>query len=90
MEMLYNKSGKGNKMKKNNTASSNKVTYLTTSDKVCPVCGSTHIQGITRITGYMSLDERFGEGKVNERKARRDHNAGHKNHYVHSNSESNN
>jgi ribonucleoside-triphosphate reductase len=58
------------------------VTYLSPSEKVCPVCGSTHIQGISRITGYMSLDERFGEGKVCERKARRDHNAGHKQTYI--------
>ncbi|MDR2847242.1 MAG: hypothetical protein LBV22_02800 [Mycoplasmataceae bacterium] len=77
-------------MKKNNKIESTKVTYLKPSDRVCPVCGSTHIQGITRITGYMSLDERFGEGKVNERKLRRDHNAGHKNHYVHPTSDSSN
>jgi ribonucleoside-triphosphate reductase len=55
----------------------NKTTFLKPSDKKCPVCGSYHIQGISRITGYLSLDERFGEGKVNERKIRRDHNAGH-------------
>ncbi|MDR2557272.1 MAG: hypothetical protein LBC33_00320 [Mycoplasmataceae bacterium] len=60
----------------------NGVTYLHPSDKCCPVCGSHRIQGITRITGYMSLDERFGEGKVNERKSRRDHNAGHNENYI--------
>jgi ribonucleoside-triphosphate reductase len=67
-------------MKKNNNTT--KITYLSPSDKCCPVCGSHHIQGISRITGYMSLDERFGEGKVKERKLRRDHNAGHKQNYL--------
>jgi ribonucleoside-triphosphate reductase len=59
-----------------------KVTYLSASDKKCPVCGSTRIQGISRVTGYMSLDERFGEGKVNERKLRINHNGNHKHNYV--------
>ncbi len=36
----------------------------------CPKCGSSDIQGISRVTGYLSLDERFGEGKVAERKDR--------------------
>ncbi|MDR0857007.1 MAG: hypothetical protein LBM76_01260 [Mycoplasmataceae bacterium] len=58
-----------------------KVTYLKATDTVCPVCGSRRIQGISRVTGYMSLDERFGDGKVAERKARIDHNAGHKSNY---------
>lgn len=40
-------------------------------------CGSTKIQGISRVTGYLSLDERFGEGKVYERAERVDHNAEH-------------
>lgn len=52
----------------------NKTTYLTPSDRVCPKCGSTHIQGISRITGYLSLDERFGHGKVCEREDRVSHN----------------
>ncbi|MFU0800599.1 MAG: anaerobic ribonucleoside triphosphate reductase [Xylanivirga thermophila] len=39
----------------------------------CPKCGSTNIQGISRVTGYLSLDERFGEGKVAERKDRISH-----------------
>ena len=52
----------------------NKVTYLTPEQKVCPVCGGTHIQNISRITGYLSLDERFGEGKVAERQDRVSHN----------------
>ncbi|AND83360.1 anaerobic ribonucleoside-triphosphate reductase [Clostridium tyrobutyricum] len=44
-------------------------TYLHGEDK-CPKCGSSDIQGISRVTGYLSLDERFGEGKVAERKDR--------------------
>ena len=39
-------------------------------EDTCPKCGSKEIQGISRVTGYMSLDERFGEGKVAERKDR--------------------
>ncbi|MDR2821712.1 MAG: hypothetical protein LBV53_02005 [Mycoplasmataceae bacterium] len=58
-----------------------KVTLLKSSDTCCPVCGSKRIQGISRVTGYMSLDERFGSGKVAERKARIDHNGGHTHHY---------
>ncbi|MBV4418808.1 anaerobic ribonucleoside triphosphate reductase [Clostridium tyrobutyricum] len=44
-------------------------TYLHGEDE-CPKCGSSDIQGISRVTGYLSLDERFGEGKVAERKDR--------------------
>lgn len=51
-----------------------KVTYLKPEDKVCPTCGSTHIQNVSRITGYLSLDERFGGGKVAERADRVCHN----------------
>mgnify|MGYP004443925355 FL=1 len=51
-----------------------KVTYLKHEDKVCPVCGSSHIQNVSRITGYLSLDERFGAGKVAERNDRIAHN----------------
>jgi ribonucleoside-triphosphate reductase len=40
----------------------------------CPKCGSTNIQGISRVTGYLSLDERFGAGKVAERADRLSHN----------------
>ena len=43
----------------------------------CPTCGSSHIQGISRVTGYLSLDERFGQGKEAERKDRRSHNGEH-------------
>ena len=39
----------------------------------CPKCNSTNIQGISRVTGYLSLDERFGEGKVAERADRVSH-----------------
>jgi ribonucleoside-triphosphate reductase len=52
----------------------NKITYLSPSDKHCPVCGSQRIQSISRITGYLSLDERFGPGKVEERSSRLSHN----------------
>lgn len=41
-------------------------TYLHDEDS-CPKCGSDNIQGISRVTGYLSLDERFGSGKVAER-----------------------
>lgn len=57
-------------MKKNS-----ELTYLSPSECSCPICGSRNIQGITRITGYLSLDERFGEGKVNERSHRVAHNS---------------
>ena len=55
----------------------NKVTYLKPGEKKCPVCGSTHICEISRITGYLSLDERFGESKIKERSNRVDHNNKH-------------
>ena len=51
-----------------------KVTYLRPEDKVCPKCGSQHIQNVSRITGYLSMDERFGAGKVAERDDRVAHN----------------
>ncbi|MCY6484983.1 anaerobic ribonucleoside triphosphate reductase [Clostridium aestuarii] len=44
------------------------------SDLKCPKCGSVNIQGISRVTGYLSLDERFGAGKVAERSDRTSHN----------------
>ncbi|WP_368489491.1 anaerobic ribonucleoside triphosphate reductase [Clostridium sp. BJN0013] len=44
-------------------------TYLHGENR-CPHCGSSNIQGISRVTGYLSLDERFGEGKTAERKDR--------------------
>lgn len=42
-------------------------TYLDNNECKCKSCGSTDIQGISRVTGYLSLDERFGSGKVAER-----------------------
>jgi ribonucleoside-triphosphate reductase len=59
-----------------------KVTYIKVNENKCPVCGSKRIQGISRVTGYMSLDERFGSGKSNERKQRLDHTGGHKYNYT--------
>ena len=47
----------------------------------CPKCGSTQIQGISRVTGYLSLDERFGVGKAAERKDRITHTETHENMY---------
>lgn len=44
------------------------------SQNECPKCGSLDIQGISRVTGYLSLDERFGTGKVAERADRLSHN----------------
>lgn len=37
------------------------------------ICGSDRIQGVSRITGYLSLDERFGEGKRAEKADRISH-----------------
>lgn len=47
----------------------------------CPYCGSARIQGISRVTGYLSLDERFGHGKSEERKDRLSHNGQHAHSY---------
>jgi len=62
-------------------AESKRVTYLKPGEKVCPVCGSNNIQSVSRITGYLSLDERFGPGKCEERADRVDHNNNHKENY---------
>lgn len=43
----------------------------------CPKCSSHDIQGISRVTGYLSLDERFGAGKYAERADRTAHNGSH-------------
>lgn len=51
-----------------------KVIYLKPGDKKCPVCGSTHIISISRITGYLAFDDRFNEGKTKERLMRKPHN----------------
>lgn len=45
-------------------------TYLHNGEKKCTNCGSYDIQGISRVTGYLSLDERFGAGKQAEREDR--------------------
>ncbi len=47
--------------------------YLHTGEKKCPKCNSYNIQGISRVTGYLSLDERFGPGKTAERADRVSH-----------------
>ena len=56
-------------------------TYLHDNEAKCPSCGSTDIQGVSRVTGYLSLDERFGPGKYHEREDRISHTEGHKHHY---------
>ena len=56
-------------------------TYIHGEDMVCPNCGGYDIQGISRVTGYLSLDERFGAGKVAERKDRVSHDSKHSNNY---------
>lgn len=48
-------------------------TYLSNEEDTCSKCGSENIQGISRVTGYLSLDERFGAGKVAERNDRLSH-----------------
>lgn len=55
---------------------------VTDCGKTCPECGSSHIQGISRVTGYLSLDERFGSGKSAERQDRLSHDEAHKNTYT--------
>lgn len=47
----------------------------------CPKCNSKNIQGISRVTGYLSLDERFVPGKYEERLDRRSHTGNYKNNY---------
>jgi anaerobic ribonucleoside-triphosphate reductase len=53
-------------------------TYLHSEDS-CSKCGSKEIQGISRVTGYLSLDERFGPGKLGEKVDRKSHITGNKN-----------
>lgn len=50
--------------------------------QTCPECGSKAIQGISRVTGYLSLDERFGSGKSAERRDRLSHDTTHRNTYT--------
>ena len=56
-------------------------TYLHESQNTCPKCGSNDIQGISRVTGYLSLDERFGPGKYHEREDRISHTNKHVHNY---------
>ena len=56
-------------------------TYVQEHQHECPNCGSTDIQGISRVTGYLSLDERFGPGKYHEREDRVSHTQRHEHHY---------
>lgn len=55
--------------------------YLLSHEATCPNCKSNNIQGISRVTGYLSLDERFGPGKYEERKDRISHSSGKKSNY---------
>jgi ribonucleoside-triphosphate reductase (formate) len=48
-------------------------TYLQSSDCRCTKCASYDIQGVSRVTGYLSLDERFGTGKSAEKTDRISH-----------------
>lgn len=50
--------------------------------KKCPSCDSMDIQGISRVTGYLSLDERFGSGKSAERNDRIAHDSSQKQTYT--------
>lgn len=52
-------------------------TYLSSGEYKCCNCGSTEIQGVSRVTGYLSLDERFGPGKYEERQDRITHTSTH-------------
>lgn len=54
---------------------------LYSNESICPKCGSNDIQGISRVTGYLSLDERFGSGKSAEREDRITHTEEHINTY---------
>lgn len=53
-------------------------TYLLNEQDICPKCNSKNIQGISRVTGYLSLDERFAPedsfGKGAEKADRISHN----------------
>lgn len=57
-------------------------TYIHGDDNMCPKCESNDIQGISRVTGYLSLDERFGAGKSAERKSRISHDSKQSNYYI--------
>ena len=55
--------------------------YLLSHETNCPNCKSNNIQGISRVTGYLSLDERFGPGKYEERRDRISHSSGNNHNY---------
>ena len=55
--------------------------YLLSHEVTCPNCKGNNIQGISRVTGYLSLDERFGPGKYEERRDRISHSSGNKSNY---------
>ena len=55
--------------------------YLLSHELSCPNCRSNNIQGISRVTGYLSLDERFGPGKYEERRDRISHSSGNRSNY---------
>ena len=48
-------------------------TEVTIETIKCPKDDGDKFQGVSRVTGYMSLDERFGDGKVRERESRITH-----------------
>ena len=54
---------------------------IKSNEKKCPKCNSIDIQGVSRVTGYLSLDERFGPGKFEERADRRSHTGSNMNNY---------
>lgn len=54
---------------------------LISNESKCPKCNSRNIQGVSRVTGYLSLDERFGPGKYEERSDRRSHTGSYRNNY---------
>lgn len=54
---------------------------VNSNEKKCPKCNSIDIQGISRVTGYLSLDERFGPGKFEERGDRLSHTGSNMNNY---------
>ena len=56
--------------------------YLNSGERKCHKCGSEDIQGVSRVTGYLSLDERFGPGKYEERADRISHSGKKKNYSV--------
>ena len=55
--------------------------YLLSHETNCPNCKSNNIQGISRVTGYLSLDERFGPGKYEDRRDRISHSSGNNHNY---------